>query len=218
MIRAVTFDAHGTLIRPEPSVGRIYADVAAAFGVDADPATLEAAFPAAFAAVRANWPVPYGADADDARRFWQAVVERTFARALPAGLAEALYAEFARPARWRALPGAREALACCAARGLPCAVVSNFDARLPALLAGLELGPFAAVIVSAEHGLAKPDARLLILAARRLGVATTQLLHIGDSQAEDGALARAAGCAWLPVDPARGIDPAALARALDGEG
>ena len=49
MIRAVTLDVAGTLIVPFPSVGAVYAEVANAFGFDADAAQLEKEFPAAFA-------------------------------------------------------------------------------------------------------------------------------------------------------------------------
>lgn len=210
MIRAVTVDAHGTLIVPHPGVGEVYAEVAASYGLERDPAELAAAFPGAFAAVRARWGVPYGADEADARRFWTAVVEATFGDPLPSEVVWELYDTFAAPARWRVLPGAREALAQVAAAGLPAAVVSNFDLRLAPLLAGLGLGPFAAVVVSAGVGRAKPDPAPLVEAARRLGVRPSGILHIGDSVTEDGAMCTAAGCAWLRADPDRGVDCAAL--------
>lgn len=214
MPAAVTFDAHGTLIAPHPGVGAIYAEVAAVYGLERDPAALDAAFPAAFARVREGWAVPYGADEADARRFWAEVVTATFAEPLPSEVVWDLFDTFAGPSRWRVLPGAQAALQLVATAGLPCAVVSNFDLRLPGILAGLGLGPFAAVVVSAQAGAAKPDPRPLFAAAGSLAVDPRRILHVGDSVREDGAMCAAAGCAWLAVDPAAGIDVAALRAAL----
>jgi len=50
VIRAVTFDAAGTLIAPREPVGATYARIAAAHGIAADAATTAAAFRRAFAA------------------------------------------------------------------------------------------------------------------------------------------------------------------------
>lgn len=214
VIRAVTWDAVGTMITPHPGVGAVYAEVAAVFGLERDPAELERRFRPAFAAVLARWRVPYGADDEDARRFWGEVVEGTFDEPLPYEIACELYDTFARARRWRVVPGAREASAIVRARGLPQAVVSNFDCRLPPLLDELGLGPFAAIVTSAQVGAAKPDPTSLRAACARLAVAPAAVLHLGDSEREDGAMCAAAGCAWLRVDPAVGIDPAVIAAAL----
>lgn len=208
--RLVSFDAVGTLLVPHPSVGAIYAEVAASVGLDRDPAGLEARFRPAFAAAVARWRVPYGRDDEDARRFWALVVEETFAGPLPAELVRELYDTFATLRRWRVLPGVREALAAVAGRGLPMAVVSNFDARLPPLLAEAGLGPFVAVVTSAQVGAAKPDPAALHAACRLAGVAPAETIHLGDSAREDGAMCTAAGARWLPVDPAQGIPLAEL--------
>jgi putative hydrolase of the HAD superfamily len=181
----------------------------------ADPAALDAAFPAAFQAAVADWAVPYGRDEADARAFWARVVAACFA---PLSVSEAmqrdLFDHFARPDAWEVLPGVRPALAAVAARGLPQAVVSNFDGRLAPLLDGLGLGPFATVVTSAQVGAAKPDPAPLRAAAAALGVPGSALLHIGDSQREDGGAAAAAGARWLAVEGV--IDPGTIERACDG--
>ena len=214
--RLISFDAAGTLFVPHPSVGAVYAEVAAACGLDRDPAELEARFRPAFAAAVARWRVPYGGDDQDARRFWAMVVEETFAEPLPYELVCELYDTFATARRWRVLPGVREALTLIAARGLPTVVVSNFDARLPLLLADAGLGPFAAVVTSAQVGAAKPDPAALVAACRQIGVAPTDTLHLGDSAREDGGMCVAAGARWLEVDPRQGIPLAGLTAMLDG--
>ncbi len=214
-IRALTVDAAGTLIVPDPGVGAVYAEVAAACGLVRDPDELERAFPAAFAATRARWGVPYGADDRDALRFWAAVIEATFAEPLPYELVCELYDTFATARRWRVLPGARALFALAARRELPLAVVSNFDCRLEPLLHALELGPWDALVVSTEIGAAKPDPAPLHAACAALRVTPAEVLHLGDSAREDGGMCAAAGARWLEIDPAVGIPIARLTAMLD---
>jgi putative hydrolase of the HAD superfamily len=213
-LRALTFDAVGTMIVPHPGVGLVYAEVARACGLERSAQELEAAFAPAFAGVRARWRVPYGANEEDARRFWAAVVEGTFGEALPYELVCELYDTFARARRWRVLPGAREALQLAGSQGLPVAVVSNFDCRLQVLLAELGLGPFAAIVTSTMVGAAKPDPRVLVNACARIGVPPAAVLHCGDSAREDGEMADAAGAEYLACSPELGIPLPQLAARL----
>lgn len=216
MIRALTLDAHGTLIVPTPSVGAVYAEVAAGLGHQRNPAELEAAFLTAFAAVRSRWPVPYGGSEDDARRFWDEVVGLTFGAEAPAGIGPACFAAFAEPRRWRVLPGVVELLAWAAKRRLPTAVVSNFDGRLQNILTGLGLR-FGAIITSAALGCAKPDPAIMAAACAALGVPATEILHLGDHPREDGALCAATGACWLPIDPRIGIPVAEVERIVGNQ-
>jgi putative hydrolase of the HAD superfamily len=214
--RALTADAAGTLIVPHPSVGAVYAEVAARHGYEADAEALERAFPAAFAAVRSRWAVPYGADEDDALRFWAQVIDATFGEALSFEAVCDLYDAFAGGARWRVVAGAREALALARERGLPVAVVSNFDRRLEPLLGDLGLGPFAAVVPSTVVGKAKPDPAPLLEACRRMAVEPGEIVHLGDSEREDGAMCAAVGARWLRVEPGRGVPLEELRAILGG--
>jgi putative hydrolase of the HAD superfamily len=213
-LRAITFDAAGTLFVPHPSVGAVYAEVAWACGLERDAQELEDAFAPAFKRVREHWRVPYGANEEDARRFWAAVVEGTFGEALPYELACELYDTFARAQRWRILPGVKEALLLARSHDLPIAVVSNFDCRLQVLLAELALGPFAAIVTSTMVGAAKPDPRVLLSACTRIGVPPALVLHCGDSAREDGEMAIAAGAEYLACSAELGIPLAELAARL----
>jgi putative hydrolase of the HAD superfamily len=197
VIRAVTFDAAGTLIAPHPSVGAVYAEVASAFGLERDAAELERAFLPAFTAVRARWGMPYGADEQDARRFWHAVIDDTFGEPLPFEIACELYDTFATAKRWRVLPGVRDALTMIGDQNLPMAVVSNFDNRLRQVLSELYLGPFCTVVTSVSVGRAKPDPLPLLTVCRVIDVTPAQVLHLGDSEREDGGMCAAAGARWL---------------------
>ena len=197
MIRAVTLDVAGTLIVPFPSVGAVYAEVANAFGFDADAAQLEKECPAAFAQVRSQWAMPYGINDEDARRFWFSVIDVTFGQPLPYEIGCELYDTFSTARRWRVLPQVRAALTAITAAKLPMAVVSNFDARLFPLLDELQLGPFVSIITSASVGRAKPDPAALLAACEAMDVAPTNVLHLGDSTREDGEMCAATGTLWL---------------------
>ncbi len=77
--------------------------------------------------------------------------------------------------------------------------------------AGLE-GLFgAAIVVSGEVGLEKPDPEIFLLACRRLGREPGECLFVGDQELLDGVGARAAGMAFrlaarvLDADTVRGL-------------
>ena len=80
-VRAVFFDAGGTLIRPRRAVGDIYAQCAAAFGVVADPTQIERGFRAAFAQAP-PLAFPHAAEGDLLVReqaWWRRIVRAAFA-------------------------------------------------------------------------------------------------------------------------------------------
>jgi putative hydrolase of the HAD superfamily len=208
-LRAVLFDAAGTLIRLREPVGVTYARFFAAEG---------AAFPAArrgvaFGGVVRGLPpwVFLGARRDPARErardWWREIVRRTLRTA--DGTArlrdfeacfEALFAHYATPAAWEASPGASHALGALAARGLRRAVVSNFDQRLPPLLAALGLGRWIErIVLPADASAAKPDPRIFAAALEALGVVPAEAVYVGDDPADDHEGAAAAGLRAVDV-------------------
>ncbi|GHI44169.1 HAD family hydrolase [Streptomyces albidoflavus] len=120
-------------------------------------------------------------------------------------LHDVLYERHMTPAAWRPYPDTAEVLRTLRERGVRVAVVSNigWDLR-PVLRAhGLERWADTSVL-SYEHGVQKPDARLFALACERIGVAPGAALMVGDDRRADGGAA-ALGCAvhfvdHLPVD------------------
>ena len=99
------------------------------------------------------------------------------------------------------VPGAVQALESLAARGLPLGLVANWDPSLRGQLRlhGLD-GYFAAVVISAEVGAAKPDPKPFLAALELLGAAPERTVHVGDSAAdEQGALAAGLRFAWAPL-------------------
>lgn len=213
-MQAVLFDAVGTLIRPWPSVGSVYARATARSGLRCPARALEAAFHPAY---RELYPERFfGRSALQTsepreRRWWARVVARTFERAgcgtpRAAVIAAGLEA-FARGSAWRPCAGAVEVLSTLKARGLKIALVSNYDGRLHRVVAELGLKPFFdAVIVSSETGWAKPSPRIYTVALSALGVEPGEALMVGDRPKEDAAGATAAGLQSLLYDP-RGSAP-----------
>ncbi|UCE86250.1 MAG: HAD-IA family hydrolase [Deltaproteobacteria bacterium] len=196
-LEAVLFDAAGTLIEPREPVGEIYARLARSHGVALPPERLQDAF----ARVLRSTAPSVEADPAREREWWRGIVRATFRAA--DGRArfrdfdayfDALFERFAAPDAWRVRPGGRPALAALRARGLRLAVLSNFDQRLPGLLAGLGLAAeFEAVVIPAVAGAAKPDPRIFAFALRQLGVSAERAVYVGDDAEQDVRAARAAG-------------------------
>ena len=96
-IRAVTFDAGGTLLDPWPSVGHVYAEVAARLGRGKpSPEKLNEQFAAAWRTRR---------EFDYSRPAWFELVHQTFAGLIEPPPDEeffaVLYERFAEPSAWR---------------------------------------------------------------------------------------------------------------------
>ncbi len=137
-IRAVTFDVGGTLIDPWPSVGHVYAEVAAENGL---PGLVPAALTDRFAAAWRAEP-----DFDYSRAAWMRLVDETF-QGLIAPLPsqtffEALYQRFEQPTAWRIFEDVRPVLAQLRKRGLRLGIISNWDDRLCRLLTNLDLNQY----------------------------------------------------------------------------
>jgi putative hydrolase of the HAD superfamily len=209
-VRAVLFDAVGTLIRLREPVGATYARAARSHGVALAPAALTEAFHRSFAeAPPMLFPgvAPERAAALE-RGWWRALVRATFTRAGAGDLAscqalfDRLWDRFAAPEAWRVAEGASAALAELRRAGVATGVVSNFDARLPALLAGLGLAPLLdTVALPSRAGALKPDPAIFRAATDALRCAPSEGVHVGDDPATDLAGARAAGL--LAIDAHR---------------
>jgi dihydrofolate synthase / folylpolyglutamate synthase len=192
-IRAVTLDVGGTLIEPWPSVGSVYAEVAARHGVLVEAEALDRQFVLAWAARK---------DFSYSVADWSELVQQTFAGLVPtppgASLFDALYSYFATAAPWRIFDDVAPCLRELKRRGLKLGIISNWDDRLRPLLHELELDSyFDSIVISGEAGLQKPDPRIFQAAAAQLNTRPEAILHIGDSSAEDVAGARAAGLQTL---------------------
>lgn len=196
VIQAVTFDIGGTLIAPWPSVGQVYAEVAARHGVkNATPELLESRFKAAW---QARSPF------NETRAGWEELVDAAFAGLSPLPPSRTffneLYERFAQPSAWRVFDDVRPVLKSLAGHGLKLGVVSNWDERLRTLLHRLQLARFFdAIIVSCEAGAAKPAPAIFQRAASALNLPPAAILHVGDSPEMDVRGARDAGLQALQI-------------------
>jgi putative hydrolase of the HAD superfamily len=208
-IKAVFFDAAGTLFEPREPVGETYARIARAHGVDVETEAVHAGFRRTF---RDAAPLAFGPGHQPAqlrqleREWWRALVAETFA-----GLGEfadfsaffnLLFEFFADPAHWVADPKALTTLSTLRERGLTLGVISNFDYRLYHILDGLGLSRwFDSITISSEAGYAKPSAKVFEIALAQHQLAPADAIHVGDSEQLDLAGASAVGMAAVLVDP-----------------
>jgi putative hydrolase of the HAD superfamily len=204
---AVFFDAANTLLYPFPSVGEVYAQVAARYGVSTSGEAVQRAFRRAWSSIQVGAqadPVRYGVGEADGRRFWHTLVLATFTQiAIPEPFEtffEELYQLFGQPTVWRLFPECLEVLQTLRRQGYIVGVISNWDSRLLELLHGLELMPyFQHVSISAVVGWDKPHRAIFLHATNAVGVDPGRALHIGDNFQADVQGAQQAGLQplWL---------------------
>lgn len=208
---AVLFDAGHTLLRVEPSVGHVYAHVAARYGLSSEPALLNRAFRQAWSIVcnAEDTVSPFSTSENDERVWWRNVVADTFIIAgygadfggLFEAFFEELYEVFARPEVWYVYDDVEPTLQDLTELGVRTAIVSNWDSRLHGLLDGLNLTRwFEFVLTSAEIGRRKPHPLLFETALKRLGLPRERTLHIGDSYEDDVIGSQQAGLVGLMLD------------------
>lgn len=210
-IQMVFFDAAGTLFDVRGSVGEIYARFAAQFGKQVDAELLQHEFarhfqtqpPMAFAhtltrAERLRWE----------QNWWRDLVGAVFASFGEFPQFEDYFVEifefFRRAEAWRVFDDVEPMLAALKAQGYRLGIISNFDARLYDVLAGLHLRAyFDSVHISTEVGAAKPESAIFQAALADNGLQPAQALHIGDSLIADVRGAEAVGMAALWVPPGK---------------
>jgi len=199
-IRAITFDAAGTLIRVADPVGETYSRIANDMGAHLSPAALDAAFRDVFPSMPAMaFPDLAGPAIVEAERaWWRDLVERVVRHA--GGISafdryfDALFSHYAGASAWRVYPESRQVLKSARARGLGIAVISNFDSRLTPILRELGIEELVdSVVYSTGCGAAKPDKRIFNHAMETLGSTPETTLHVGDNLHADYHGATAAG-------------------------
>jgi putative hydrolase of the HAD superfamily len=217
----VTFDVTHTLIHP-PQAAAIYAEVLGRHGIQATEAQLRQLIPTVWQEMACRATLGHDRFASHpggARGFWRRFLDRLtehlgLAPPSPFVAAE-LWDRFLRPEAWEVYADVRPALAELRRRGVRLGVVSNWDDRLPELLARLDLRPFfETVVYSAAVGAEKPHPRIFREAVARLSVAPEATLHVGDSRRDDLEGAQGAGLRALLLGRRGGGDVADLAALL----
>jgi putative hydrolase of the HAD superfamily len=217
-VRAVAFDAVGTLITPDPPVSAVYYAIGQRHGSRLPADAIRSRFSAAFRAEEerdraAGWRTDPAREIERWRRIVAAVLDDVTDR-------ETCYRElwdhFSRPAGWRCLPDVEPVLTELVRRGLAVGLASNFDSRLRIVVAELpDLAPIGPIVVSAEVGWRKPAAEFFTAVVRAFGCAPGEVLLAGDDLENDYTGAAAAGLRAVLLDPVGRDGVAGISRLAD---
>ena len=186
-IRAVVFDAVGTLMRSEPSIGQVYAAAGRDFGSRYDETTVMPRFLDSF---RRHFGAHRGLATSDEieRNRWRDIVGEVFDDVADArdGLFERLWEHFARGASWRVFPDVAPTWDALAKTGVTIAIGSNYDSRLRRVCRELTpLHDCSHVFHSSQVGWAKPSVEFFRAVERELGLSPDELLFVGDDRVND---------------------------------
>lgn len=198
-VRAVAFDAVGTLFHSRGSIGNIYRTVALRYGSDIPARALEEGF--------TRRTRIHGTPVEKAG--WRSLVQDVFREHGPFPEFEAffedVYAFFRSGKSWMCYPETHDVLAGLRGAGLRMAVVSNFDSRLIGVLRDLAIAEyFDAVVTPDSAGQAKPDPRIFLDATAQLGVSPSNTLFAGDDPNLDVQAAEYAGLRGVLIDRSDG--------------
>lgn len=191
-IRAVTFDATGTLFHV-PRLAELYAEVMSRHGLRVRRRDLAGLIPRVWQEMACA--VELGEDRftthpEGPRGWWRRFLERLCEHLevpppSPFAAAE-LFARFGRGDAYRLFPEVPAVLAELRRLGFGLAVISNWDPRLHGVLDDLGLAPLLdAVVTSSGVGVEKPHPAIFEEALEALGVEAHEALHVGDRVRED---------------------------------
>ena len=208
-LKAIFFDAAGTLIYLPQSVGHHYSFVAQRIGLRLDAQALDAAFASCWKETPLR-PAIDGPREDDDKGWWWELVNRVLDRVAPNlgeldrdAYFEAVYGHFGEPGVWELYPEVVEVLEALRQK-FQLAVVSNFDARLRVIFEHLGLTKFFAhVFLSSELGADKPDPEIFRRALILSGARPNETLHVGDDPERDWEAASAAGLSVFRLERPR---------------
>jgi putative hydrolase of the HAD superfamily len=209
VIRAILFDAAGTLFYLTKTVGDHYTYVGREVGLDLDGQQLERAFHAAWQQMPRRLAIERPRENDD-KEWWRELVDRVFDQVAPSlsefdrdNFFEVAYEHFAEPGVWELYPEVPEVLEQLRPR-FELAVISNFDGRLRLILQHLGISKyFAHVFISSELGADKPDPEIFRRSLKIMHLDTNEVLHVGDDPERDWKAASAAGLSVFRLDRPR---------------
>ncbi len=204
-MKAIFFDAVGTLLFPALPVVETYAKIGRRFGSRLNRSEIEQGFRAAFVREdlldrQKEWRT------DELREFrrWRNIVTATLNDAhTPFRCFDALYGHYGRPDSWRLAKDTGNVLSDLAARGVVIGMASNYDQRLRTVIAGFEeLIPFKHLVISSAVGHRKPARAFFDAVVKVAGCAASDIVFVGDDPANDYDAAEAAGLRSVLVDAA----------------
>jgi putative hydrolase of the HAD superfamily len=206
-IRAVLFDAVGTLIYPIPPVAEVYQREARKLGSKYSVPQIAGRFRAAIARHHQGGTTSEELERERWRRIVYDVIDDVDdSQEL---LLTALWQHFGSASSWRLFGDVVPAWHELARRGYLLGIASNFDSRLRTTCRGHPpLHECRHVFVSSEVGFPKPEPRFYRGVEERLGLRPEQILLIGDDEAADvtGPIAAGWQAIWLRRDQGERLD------------
>jgi len=209
VIRAILFDAAGTLFFLTKTVGDHYAYVGREVGLNLDSQQLERAFHSAWQQMPRR-PAIDGPRENDDKGWWRELVGRVLDQVAPSlseldrdNFFEIAYEHFAEAGVWQVYPEVPEVLEQLRRR-FQLAVVSNFDGRLRFILQHLGISNyFSDIFISSELGADKPDPEIFRRALKVMHLEASEVLHVGDDPERDWKAAKEAGLSVFQLDRPR---------------
>ena len=205
-LKAIFFDAAGTLFHLPRGVGYHYALVGEEIGLKLDSRELDRAFNNAWNAMPRRDAIDGPRENDD-KGWWRQLVDLVLDRTAPSlgeldrdNFFEIAYEHFAEAGVWELYPEVLEVLEKLSPR-FKLAVVSNFDGRLRMILEHLGISQFFKnVFLSSELGADKPDPEIFRRALNVIQLQPNEVLHVGDDPERDWKAAAAAGLSIFQLD------------------
>lgn len=200
MIRAVVFDAVGTVMYPSPPVARVYR---AALTRHCERHLSEEEISGVFRRALDERGVQQSlrTDEEGERDFWRQLIHG-LCNGHPAFEAcfDHLYAHFGESSNWACFDDVADCMTSLSEQNLTIAIASNFDLRLHSVLDGL--GPLSGIehrFVSSQIGFRKPGEQFFNAVCSELLLEPQQVLFVGDDLRNDVFGANQAGChsAWI---------------------
>jgi len=205
-IKAIFFDAVGTLFYLTKTVGDHYAFVGNKVGLELDTHKLDRAFHSEWKKMPARAAID-GPREDDDKGWWRELIDLVLDEAAPElsdldrdNFFEVAYDHFAEAGVWELYPEVVDVLEKLRPR-FQLAVVSNFDGRLRFILEQLGISKyFTHVFVSSELGADKPDPEIFRRALQFMTMLPPEVMHVGDDPERDWQAATSAGLSIFKLE------------------
>jgi putative hydrolase of the HAD superfamily len=206
MIKAIFFDAVGTLFHLSGTIGHHYALVGSEVGLTLDAHQLDDAFYSAWKKMPRRAAID-GPRQNDDKDWWRELVDLVLDQVAPSlskfdrdNFFEIAYEHFAEAGVWELYPEVYRVLEQLQPR-FQLAVISNFDGRLRLILQHLGISKFFAhIFISSEIGADKPDPEIFRRALKLMDLKPTEVLHVGDDPERDWKAAMETGLSIFRLD------------------
>ena len=203
-VKAIFFDAVGTLLHPDPPAVDVYVEVGRRFGSQLPPQAIRANFIGAF---KRQDAIDYanGLITSEAREIerWRSIVAESLFD-IPDTCAPflELFSYFSHSTSWRCDPELTTVLSELFRRGYLLGMASNFDSRLRTIVRGMPgLKPVSQLVISSEVGWRKPATEFFHALCEAAKLPPEKICLVGDNWTNDYQGPKDAGLKPLFLDP-----------------